>query len=83
MNQAGLQMLHVMYLDTGNTTGFWDAVKDYRGSSTYRLVCFSTIPLCCLFLVLGHRDFFSKQQACKDDRHNRNTQEVAALYACM
>lgn len=44
MNQAGLQMLHDMYLDTGNTTGFWEAVKDYRQSSTYRLVCFSINP---------------------------------------
>ena len=40
MNQAGLQMLHDMYLDTGNTTGFWEALKDYRRSSTYRLVCY-------------------------------------------
>ena len=55
MNQAGLQMLHDMYLDTGNTTGFWEAVKDYRGASTYRLVCSTTIPPCCLFLVQGHR----------------------------
>lgn len=61
MNQAGLQMLHDMYLDTGNTTGFWEAVKDYRGSSTYRLVCSRATCVCCLF---------STQQACKNNRGN-------------
>ena len=39
MNQAGLQMLHDMYRDTGNTLGFRDALSDYQESSTYRLVC--------------------------------------------
>ena len=38
MNEAGLQMLHDMYLDTGNTTGFWEALHVYQGSSSYRLV---------------------------------------------
>ena len=38
MNEAGLQMLHDMYLDTGNTTGFWEALRAYQGSSSYRLV---------------------------------------------
>ena len=38
MNEAGLQMLHDMYLDTGNTTGFWEALQAYQGSSSYRLV---------------------------------------------
>ncbi len=38
MNEAGLQMLHDMYLDTGNTTGFWEALHAYQGSSSYRLV---------------------------------------------
>ena len=61
MNQAGLQMLHDMYLDTGNTTGFWEALKDYRRSSTYRLVCSRATPLCCLLLVFSHRDFLCNQ----------------------
>ena len=46
MNKAGLQMLHDMYRDTGNTTGFWEATLDYQSSSTYRLVYF--------FLVFVH-----------------------------
>ena len=53
MNKAGLRMLHDMYRDTGNTTGFWEAVLDYQSSSTYRLVCF--------FLML------SSVQGCKYD----------------
>ena len=44
MNQAGLQMLHDTYRDTGNTTGFRDALSDYRETSTYRLVCLSITP---------------------------------------
>lgn len=44
MNQAGLQMLHDMYRDTGNTKGFRDALNDYRESSTYRLVCLRITP---------------------------------------
>ena len=48
MNEAGLQMLHDMYLDTGNTTGFWEALQAYKSSSTYRLVCFPVV----LFFIL-------------------------------
>ena len=47
MNEAGLQMLHDMYLDTGNTTGFWEALQAYKSSSTYRLVySLFTFSLC-------------------------------------
>ena len=38
MHDAGLKMLHDMYLDTRNTTGFWEALQVYRDSSAYRLV---------------------------------------------
>lgn len=37
-NEAGLQMLHDVYLNTGNTTGFWGALQAYQDSSSYRLV---------------------------------------------
>lgn len=48
MNEAGLQMLHDMYLDTGNTTGFWEALQAYQGSSSYRLASSSTDLVCYL-----------------------------------
>lgn len=44
MHDAGLKMLHDMYLDTKNTTGFWEALQVYRDSSAYRLVA-SPLPL--------------------------------------
>ena len=54
MNEAGLQMLHDMYLDTGNTTGFWEALHAYQGSSSYRLVG----DLLCKYLVCMWRCLF-------------------------
>ena len=51
MHDAGLKMLHDMYLDTKNTTGFWEALQVYRDSSAYRLVA---SPLPCL-LIMGSK----------------------------
>ena len=55
MNEAGLQMLHDMYLDTGNTTGFWEALQAYQGSSSYRLAS-SSIDLVCYLSFSGACD---------------------------
>lgn len=46
MHDAGLKMLHDMYLDSRNTTGFWEALQVYRDSSAYRLVHPHTSSAC-------------------------------------
>ncbi len=80
MNEAGLQMLHDMYLDTGNTTGFWEALHAYQGSSSYRLVggllrkCLVCMWRCLFWYCMLH--YVSAHMRC-----NRRTPTSAAAAA--
>lgn len=62
MNEAGLQMLHDMYLNTGNSTGFWEAMHAYQASSSYRLVSLHHASSHCDALT----QVFMVTSACRD-----------------